>query len=39
MGMQIIGRPGEDLGVLQLAYGYEQATQWARKRLPALLRA
>jgi amidase len=37
MGMQIIGRNHADLAVLQLAYAYEQATQWVSKRPPALL--
>lgn len=37
MGMQIIGKPQGDLAVLQLAYAYEQATQWVQKRPPALL--
>jgi hypothetical protein len=34
MGMQIIGRNHADLGVLQLAYSYEQATQWVSKHPP-----
>ncbi|HTT11957.1 MAG TPA: amidase [Burkholderiaceae bacterium] len=34
MGMQIIGRRYADLAVLQLAYAYEQATQWVAKRPP-----
>lgn len=29
MGIQIIGRHGADLDVLQLAYAFEQATQWS----------
>jgi amidase len=37
MGMQIMGRRHADLAVLQLAYAYEQATQWVQKRLPPLL--
>jgi amidase len=37
MGMQIIGRNHADLAVLQLAYAYEQATQWVSQRPPALL--
>jgi amidase len=37
MGMQIIGRNHADLAVLQLAYAYEQATQWVSKHPPALL--
>jgi amidase len=27
MGMQIIGKPQDDLGVLQLAHAYEQVAQ------------
>jgi amidase len=38
MGMQIIGRPHDDLGVLQLAHAYDRRTQWPMKRLPPLLR-
>ena len=37
MGLQIIGRRGADLAVLQLAYAYEQATQWVQRRPPPLL--
>jgi amidase len=37
MGMQLIGRPRADLKVLQLARGYEQATQWVQRRPPPLL--
>jgi amidase len=33
VGLQIVGRPGDDFGVLQLAYAIEQATQTWR-RLP-----
>lgn len=35
-GLQLIGRHGADLSVLQLAHAYEQATSWA-DRLPPLL--
>jgi amidase len=38
MGMQIIGRHNADLAVLQIAFAYEQATQWTRKTLPKLLK-
>jgi amidase len=32
VGMQIVGRHNDDLGVLQLAYAFEQATQvWTRR--------
>lgn len=37
MGMQVIGRNHADLAVLQLAYAYEQETNWVRNRLPPLL--
>jgi amidase len=37
MGMQIIGRHHADLAVLQLAYAYEQVTQWVSKHSPPLL--
>jgi amidase len=39
MGMQIIGKNHADFAVLQIAYAYEQATYWVRKRLPPLLKA
>ncbi|TWC71809.1 amidase [Herbaspirillum sp. SJZ099] len=39
MGVQIIGKRFFDYEVLQLAYAYEQATHWERKRRPALLQA
>ncbi len=39
MGMQIVGRNQDELGCLQLAYAYEQATGWVAKHPPALLRA
>ena len=35
VGLQIVGRHGDDWGVLQLAYAFEQATQVWRRR-PAL---
>jgi amidase len=37
MGIQIIGKRHADFSVLQLAYAYEQATNWVRDRLPPLL--
>jgi amidase len=37
MGMQIMGRNHADRAVLQLAYSYEQATQWVSKHPPPLL--
>jgi amidase len=37
MGLQIIGRHHADLAVLQLAYAYEQATNWVRDHPPALI--
>jgi Asp-tRNA(Asn)/Glu-tRNA(Gln) amidotransferase A subunit family amidase len=38
-GVQLIGRPGADLQVLQLGRAYEQATQWVRRVPPPLLDA
>ena len=38
MGMQIIGRRHADFAVLQLAYAYEQATNWVGQRLPPLIK-
>jgi aspartyl-tRNA(Asn)/glutamyl-tRNA(Gln) amidotransferase subunit A len=32
IGMQIIGPPGGDAVVLQLAHAYEQATDWHKRR-------
>jgi amidase len=37
IGLQIVGRHHRDLDVLKLAYAFEQATQVARKRRPAIL--
>ncbi len=37
MGMQIIARNHVDLAVPQLAYSYEQATQWVSKHPPPLV--
>lgn len=37
MGMQIIGRMHGERSLLQLAYAYEQETQWVRRRIPPLL--
>ena len=37
MGLQVIGKPQGDLAVLQLAHAYDQATQWVKRRKPALL--
>ncbi|MCB1397792.1 MAG: amidase [Rhodobacteraceae bacterium] len=34
MGLQLIGRHGDDLGLLQLAEAWHQATHWPEKRLP-----
>jgi amidase len=39
MGLQVIGRHHADLAVLQMAYAYEQETQWVHKYLPPLLKA
>jgi aspartyl-tRNA(Asn)/glutamyl-tRNA(Gln) amidotransferase subunit A len=32
VGLQIIGRPFDEETVLKVAYAYEQATDWHRKR-------
>jgi amidase len=34
VGLQIVGRPQDDLGVLQLAYGFQQVTEFWRRRPP-----
>jgi amidase len=34
VGLQIVGRPRDDFGVLQLAHAFEQATQFGRRRPP-----
>jgi amidase len=36
MGMQLIGKPQDDLGVLQIAHAYEQVAQEVLARRPAL---
>jgi amidase len=36
MGMQIIGRRGDDAGMLRLAEAYHQATDWPGRHPPAL---
>ncbi len=35
IGLQIGGRPGEDQTVLNVAYAYEQATNWHNRRPPS----
>ena len=35
MGMQIIGRRGDDAGMLQLAEAYHQATDWPGRWRPS----
>jgi len=37
MGMQVIGKNHADFSVLQIAYAYEQATNWVSGNLPPLL--
>ena len=37
LGIQIIGRRQYDSAVLQLAYTYERATDWTKRRLPPVL--
>jgi amidase len=36
MGIQLIGRPHDELGCLQLAHAYEQATRWIERCPPPL---
>ncbi|HET7037450.1 MAG TPA: amidase family protein, partial [Thermomicrobiaceae bacterium] len=36
VGIQIVGRPHDDLGVLRLAHAFEQATQAGRRRPPVV---
>jgi amidase len=36
MGMQIIGRPQDELSCLQVAQAYDAATRWPERRPPAL---
>jgi amidase len=38
MGLQLIGKNHADFAALQLAYAYEQATQWVGKHPPPLLK-
>jgi len=38
-GIQLIGKDNDDIGVLQMAYAYEQVTDWVHKKLPTLLTA
>jgi amidase len=35
-GIQLVGRPHDELGCLQLAHAYEQATGWVARHPPAL---
>ena len=37
MGMQIVGRPRDDLGVLRLALGYERASPWIAETRPPIV--
>ena len=39
LGLQIMGKAQADLAVLQLAYAYEQASDWIRQKRPAVLLA
>jgi len=38
VGLQIVGRPRDDFGVLQLAHAFEEATGYGRRRPPAAAR-
>ncbi|MCH6159605.1 amidase [Streptomyces marispadix] len=37
MGVQLVGRHGDDLGLLRLAHAYERETRWVERARPALL--
>jgi amidase len=37
VGVQIVGRHQDELGVLQLAYAFEQATQFWQQRPPVVV--
>jgi len=37
MGIQILGRNRAEFGCLRLAWAYEQASSWPRKRKPSAL--
>jgi amidase len=39
MGMQLAGPSGEEMRVLRIAHAYDKATDWVRRRPPALLDA
>ena len=39
MGMQLVGRPRDDMAVLQLAHAYDQQRHWVDSRLPPMLQA
>lgn len=39
MGLQVIGKHHADFSLLQIAYAYEQATNWVSSNLPPLLHA
>jgi amidase len=36
VGLQIVGRPFDDFGVLQMAHAFEQATQFGKRRPPVV---
>ena len=38
VGLQIVGRPQDELGVLQLAHAFEQRTAFHKKRPPIVAR-
>lgn len=37
MGMQIIGRSGDDMGVLSIGQAWHRATEWPQRRPPSLV--
>jgi aspartyl-tRNA(Asn)/glutamyl-tRNA(Gln) amidotransferase subunit A len=36
IGMQLLGKPLDEAGILQIAHGYEQSTPWHKKKPPSL---
>jgi aspartyl-tRNA(Asn)/glutamyl-tRNA(Gln) amidotransferase subunit A len=34
VGLQIVGKAFDEVGVLRIAHAYEQATDWHRRRPP-----
>ena len=38
IGLQLLGKPLDEAGILQIASGYEQSTEWHKARPPILSR-